>query len=73
MALVVGGIPFGGDFQALRGPILVTLASGALLLGLDLAKNPASLTQGFGRRGHRSGYLTTFQVRKEKWRQLPGM
>ena len=48
MALVVGGIPFGGDFQTLRGPILVTLASGALLLGLDLAKNPASLTQGSG-------------------------
>jgi hypothetical protein len=48
MALVVGGIPFGADFQALRGPILITLASGVLLFALDLAKDLAMLSQGSG-------------------------
>jgi hypothetical protein len=48
MALVVGGIPFGGDFQTLRGPILITLASGILLFAIDLAKDLAILTQGSG-------------------------
>ena len=48
MALVVGGLPFGADFQALRTPILVTVASGSLLLALDLAKDFALLSQGSG-------------------------
>ncbi len=48
MALVVGGIPFGADFQALRGPILLTLVSGALLFAVDLARDLAILTQGSG-------------------------
>lgn len=48
MALVVGGIPFGADFQALRGPILLTLVSGVLLFAVDLAKDLAILTQGSG-------------------------
>ena len=48
MALVVGGIPFGADFQALRAPILITLASGVLLFAVDLAKDMAMLSQGSG-------------------------
>ena len=48
MALVVGGIPFGADYQALRGPIILTVASGALLFALDLAKDLAMLSQGSG-------------------------
>ena len=48
MALVVGAIPFGADFQALRTPILVTLFSGCLLFLLDLARDLAILTQGSG-------------------------
>ncbi len=48
MALVVGGIPFGADFQALRTPILITLASGVLLFAVDLAKDMAMLSQGSG-------------------------
>jgi hypothetical protein len=48
MALVVGGIPFGADFQALRGPILLTLVSGVLLFAVDLAKDLAMLSQGSG-------------------------
>ena len=48
MALVVGGIPFGADYQALRGPILLTVGSGLLLFAVDLAKDLAILTQGSG-------------------------
>ena len=48
MALVVGGIPFGADYQALRGAILITLASGLLLFAIDLAKDLGILTQGSG-------------------------
>ena len=48
MALVVGGIPFGADYQALKGPIILTVASGTLLLALDLAKDLAMLSQGSG-------------------------
>ena len=48
MALVVGGLPFGADFEALRTPILVTLASGILMFALDLAKDAAMLAQGSG-------------------------
>ena len=48
MALVVGGIPFGAGFHALRGPILITLVSGVLLFALDLAKDMAMLSQGSG-------------------------
>ncbi len=48
MALVVGAIPFGADYQALRGPILLTLASGVLLFAVDLARDAAILVQGSG-------------------------
>ncbi|WP_243302947.1 hypothetical protein [Geothrix oryzisoli] len=48
MALVVGGLPFGAGFEALRGPILVTIASGILLFGIDLARDLGILVQGSG-------------------------
>ncbi len=48
MALVVGALPFGADFQALRLPILATLASGVLLFAIDLAKDAGMLVQGSG-------------------------
>lgn len=48
MALVVGGLPFGGDYETLRVPILATVASGSLLFALDLAKDAAVLGQGSG-------------------------
>lgn len=48
MALVVGGLPFGGDYEALRVPILATVVSGGLLFALDLAKDAAILVQGSG-------------------------
>lgn len=48
MALVVGGLPFGADFQQLRGAILLTVLSGGLLFAIDLVKDPAFLTQGSG-------------------------
>lgn len=48
MALVVGGIPFGADHETIRGPILLTVASGVLLFAVDLAKDLAILTQGSG-------------------------
>ncbi len=48
MALVVGAIPFGADYQALRGPILATLLSGILLFAIDLARDAAILIQGSG-------------------------
>jgi hypothetical protein len=48
MALVVGAIPFGADFAALRLPILLTLASGILLFAVDLARDLGILVQGSG-------------------------
>jgi len=48
MALVVGAIPFGGTYESLRTPILLTLLSGALLLAIDLARDAAFLVQGSG-------------------------
>ena len=48
MALVVGALPFGGTFEALRGPILITLMSGILLFAIDLARDAAILAQGSG-------------------------
>lgn len=48
MALVVGAIPFGADFAALRVPILLTLASGVLLFAVDLARDLGILVQGSG-------------------------
>lgn len=48
MALVVGGLPFGMGFEALRGPILITLASGVLLFAIDLARDMGILVQGSG-------------------------
>lgn len=48
MALVLGAIPFGADFHALRLPILLTLGSGLLLFAIDLVRDAAILTQGSG-------------------------
>jgi hypothetical protein len=48
MALVLGAIPFGADFAALRGPILATVLSGLLLFAIDLARDAAILVQGSG-------------------------
>lgn len=48
MALVVGGLPFGADFQTLRRSILLTVVTGVLLLAIDLAKDAAFLVQGSG-------------------------
>ena len=48
MALVLGGLAMGGDFQRLRGAIAVTLLSGVAMLAMDLAKGPAILHQGSG-------------------------
>lgn len=48
MAMVVGAIPFGADFQALRLPILLTVVSGALLFAVDLARDLGILVQGSG-------------------------
>ena len=48
MALVLGGLPFGGDDEALRLPILLTVGSGLLLFALDLARDAAILVQGSG-------------------------
>lgn len=48
MAMVVGALPFGAPFEALRLPILLTLASGVLLFAIDLARDLAILSQGSG-------------------------
>ncbi len=48
MALVVGGLPFGAGFEALRAPILVAVASGILLFAIDLARDLGILVQGSG-------------------------
>jgi hypothetical protein len=48
MALVVGAIPFGGAYESLRLPILLTVVSGLLLLAIDLARDAAFLVQGSG-------------------------
>lgn len=48
MALVLGGIAQGGDFEMLRAPILWTVLSGVLLLVVDLARRCLVLSQGSG-------------------------
>ncbi len=48
MALVLGGIAQGGDFETLRTPILWTVLSGVLLLAVDLARRCLVLSQGSG-------------------------
>ncbi len=48
MAMVLGALPFGAGWTQLRVPILMTLASGVVLFGLDLAKDPRVLVQGSG-------------------------
>jgi hypothetical protein len=48
MALVLGAVPFGADFHALRVPILLTVGSGVLLFAIDLARDAAILAQGSG-------------------------
>ena len=48
MGLVLGGIALGGDFHRLRGAILGTVLSGALLAAIDQFKGPEFLLQGSG-------------------------
>lgn len=48
MSLVLGAIYQGGDLERLRLPILVTLATGLLLLVVDLARGCLVITQGSG-------------------------
>lgn len=48
MALVLGGIAQGGDFETLGTPILWTVLSGVLLLVVDLARRCLVLSQGSG-------------------------
>ena len=48
MALVLGGIARGADFEALRWPILWTILSGVLLLVVDLVRRCLRLSQGSG-------------------------
>jgi hypothetical protein len=48
MALILGGLPFGADFHALRLAILITVVSGVALFAIDLAKDAAFLVQGSG-------------------------
>lgn len=48
MALVLGGLAAGETFEALRTPILLTVASGLLLLMVDLARGGLVLSQGSG-------------------------
>ena len=48
MALVVGALPFGADYRALRGAILATVVTGVLLFAIDLARDAAILIQGSG-------------------------
>jgi len=48
MALVLGGVAFAAPERALVLPIALTLASGLLLLGIDLWKGGGYFTQGNG-------------------------
>jgi hypothetical protein len=48
MALVLGGVAYAAPLSALELPIGLVIASGLLLLGLDLWKSGTWLTQGGG-------------------------
>jgi hypothetical protein len=48
MGLLLGGVALGAGRERLQASILATVASGCLLLALDLAKGSSSLTQGSG-------------------------
>jgi hypothetical protein len=48
MGLVLGGIAMGGTHDTLLGPIVATVTSGLLLLGVSLAWGCMHLTQGAG-------------------------
>jgi hypothetical protein len=48
MALVLGGVAYAAPVQALVLPLAFTVASGLLLLGLDLWKSGTCLYQGSG-------------------------
>jgi hypothetical protein len=48
MALVLGGVAYAAPVAALALPLALTVASGLLLLGLDLWKSGTWLTQGGG-------------------------
>lgn len=48
MALVLGGVAYAAPVKALALPLSLTLASGLLLLGLDLWQSGTWLTQGGG-------------------------
>src|SRR5574340_496141 len=48
MAFVLGGVAFGAPEDRLRGPMLWTVVSGALLLAVEVAKSGVFLYQGAG-------------------------
>ena len=48
MALVLGGVAFAAPGRAMATAVALTLASGLLLLGIDLWKSGAYLAQGNG-------------------------
>jgi hypothetical protein len=48
MALVLGGLAYAAPVTALELPLVLTILSGMLLLGLELWKNGNSLYQGSG-------------------------
>jgi hypothetical protein len=48
MSLVLGGVAWGAPARDLLTPIALTVASGAALLGMDLARSFAFLYQGSG-------------------------
>jgi hypothetical protein len=48
MGLVLGGIPLGGTWEVLRGPIIATLATGVLLLVTCMRWGCLELSKGAG-------------------------
>ena len=48
MALVLGGVAFGAPEERLRAPMAWTIASGVLLLAVELARSGVFLYQGAG-------------------------
>jgi len=48
MGLILGGVAFGAPARDLRGPVVLTVASGLVLLGIELWKSCVVLHQGSG-------------------------
>lgn len=48
MALVLGGVAYAAPVRALVLPLVLAVASGVLMVGMDLWKSPAWLYQGSG-------------------------